>query len=221
MKPMKPQALLLLILLGTVASAQPAQDRAVTQKPQPICNRVPRVGEDTWRSFFMFSASGHDYTIRADGRGESIFGKVRAHNFTLKADQGHLEQVYYCELENDLVLLYEVSDQANGWGYVVRLSQTTFKPKWLAGISALNLGPALVDGEYLYLTASSLIAKLDLQSGAYVWQQPELQVKYPSSFQSFGLPWIKGDHVFFRENVTPYKTIEVDSLSGKIMNTPQ
>lgn len=218
---MKPLVLLLLIVLGSGASAQQAQERSGPATKPRVCSKVPRVGEDKWRSFFMFSASGHDYTFRADGLGESSFGKVRPHNFRLKADQGHLEQVYFCELENDLLLLYELSDELNGWGYVLRLNQTTFKPKWITPISGFNLGPALLDGDSLYLTAVSLIAKLDLRSGAYVWQQTDLHAKYPPSFQTFGAPLIKGDHVIFKEDLAPFKSLEVDRLTGKIINFPQ
>ena len=216
MKSMKPFVPMLLILLASVAAAQEPTDQSAAE--QMLFSKVSRVGEDKLRSFFMFSVSGREYTIRADGRAESASGKARQHNFNLKTDRGHVEQVYFFEHESDLLLLYELSDGLNGWGYAVRLSQTTYKPKWVMPISAFNLGTALVEGDYLYLTAASLVAKADLRSGSYVWRQENLHQKYPPSFQTFQAPWIKGDHVFFKEDLSPFKSIEVDKLTGKITN---
>jgi len=215
---MKPLVPMLLILLASPALAQEPTNRSPAETETALFSKVPRVGDDKLRSFFMFSASGHEYTIRADGRAESASGKTRQHNFNLKTDQGHVEQVYFFEHETDLLLLYELSDELNGWGYVLRFNQTTFKPKWLMPISGFNLGTALVEGDYLYLTAMSLVAKVDLRSGSYVWRQENLHQKYSPSFQAFQAPWIKGDHVFFKEDVAPFKSIEVDKLTGKIIN---
>jgi len=215
---MKPLVPLLLMLLTSVAAAQEPSTRPAAETETTLFSKVPRVGEDKLRSFFMFSVSGHDYTIRADGRAESASGKTRSHNFNLKTDKGHVEQVYFFEHESDLLLLYELSDELNGWGYVVRLNQATFKPKWLIPISGFNLGTALVEGDYLYLTAAGLVAKVDLRSGSYVWRQENLRQKYSPSFEVFQAPWIKGDHVFFKEDLAPFKSIEVDKLTGKIIN---
>lgn len=217
---MKPGVLLLLTLLVTVTGAQEPVKQSAPEPEQRVFNKVERVG-DGFRTFFMFSASSHEYTIRADGLAESRLGRARQQNFNLKTDRGHIEQVYFDEQGSDLLLLYEVSDKLNGWGYIGRLNQTTFKFKWLTPISGFNLGPALIEGDDLYLTAVSRVAKLDLRSGAYAWQLEDLQQKYASSFQAFQAPWIKGDHVFFKEELAPFKTIEVDKLSGKIITILQ
>jgi len=213
---MKPVVLLLITLLVTATWAQePAKQSAAESEPK-VFNKVERVG-DGFRTFFMFSAGEREYTIRADGLSEGRLGKSRQQNFKLKTDRGHIDQVYFYEQGSDLLLLYEVSDTLNGWGYIVRLNQTTFKLKWLTPISGFNLGPALVDGDDVYLTAVSRVAKMDVRSGTYAWQQ-DLHQKYASSFEAFQAPWIKGDHVFFKDEFAPFKTIEVDKTSGKIIN---
>jgi hypothetical protein len=210
-------SLLTLALALSVWAQEPANQSDAGTEPT-IFTKAQRIGEDKWRSFFVFSLAGHEYTIRRDGHSEISTGKARPQNFDLKANRGHIEQLYFIEHEGDLVLLYELSDDQNGWGYITRLNQSTRKFKWVAGISGSNLGPALVETNYVYLTGGSLIAKLDLQSGAYVWKQEGLREKYSSSFQVFQAPWIKGDHVFFREDLEPFKTMEVDKLSGKIID---
>ena len=165
---MKPIVLLLLTLLASGAWAQDPANRSTPETGPGTFSKVERVGEDTLRSFFMFSVSGHDYTIRADGRGERSFEKARSRNFNLKVDQRHIEQVYFLEHDGDLLLIYQLSDEQNVRGYVVRLNQTTLKPVWLRPVSGLNLETALVEAGYLNLRAANVVVKVDLRSGAVV-----------------------------------------------------
>jgi hypothetical protein len=209
---------LLTALVASVASAQAPANQSGPEMEQGVFSEATRAGTDKWRSFFMFSASGRNYTIRSDGLGEWAPGKLRPRNFKLRLDyNGHIERVYYSEHEGDLLLIYEASNGLNGWGYVARLNQNTLKLKWLAPVNGFNIGPSLVEANYVYLTAASMIAKLDLRSGAYVWEQGGLHEKYAPSFQVFRPPWIKGDCVFFKDGESA-KTIEVDKLTGKILN---
>ena len=80
---MKPILLLLLTLPASLAWA-PAVAKPAPQAEQRVFSKVERVGEDNLRSFFMFSVNGHDYTIRADGRGERSFENARSRTFTLR-----------------------------------------------------------------------------------------------------------------------------------------
>jgi hypothetical protein len=180
-------------------------------------NRVERVGDDRFRSFFMFSAGGYNYVIRSDGFVEIGSAQAPRRLFKLTINpKGYLEQIYYLEYQGDMLLIYEASDRAYGWGYVVRLNQKTQKVRWIAPISGYDLGPGLVEGNSLYLTAADLIAKLDLVSGTFAWQHLDLTKKYSSSFAAFDLPWTEGERVFFKEQSA--KTLEVDKTTGKILN---
>ena len=105
---MKPVVPLLLTLLIAVGSAQEPANQATLESKPKVFSIVDRVGEDSLRSFFMFSVGGHDYTIRADGRGERSFENARSRNFTLKVDQSHIEQVSFLEDDGDLLLIYQL-----------------------------------------------------------------------------------------------------------------
>lgn len=213
-----PISMLLTILVASGAAAQERANQARPEIGQTVCSKAERVGDDKWRSFFMFSVSGHDYTIRGDGLAESAEGKSRPHNFRLRLEyKGHIEHVCFLDYEGDLLLIYEASDELNGWGYVTRLDQKAVKTKWVTPVNGFNVGPVLVEANYAYLTAASLIAKLDLQSGAYVWQLEDLEKKYLAPFEAFRPPWISGDRVFFKEDTEPANTIEVDKMTGKIL----
>ena len=109
-------------------------------------------------------------------------------------------------------------DARSGWGYVVRMDQKKLKPKWIKPVSAFNFGPALVEAEYCYLTAANLLIKIDLRSGAFVWQQEEFEKQYAISSAGFRLPSLSDDRVFFQEDAESGKTLEVDKATGKILS---
>lgn len=162
------KALLLILILMLVIGVAAAQNAAVrSQEPQAF-SKVTRVGDDSLRSFFMFTVSGHDYTIRADGFGERSFEKARARNFNLKVDQRRIQQVYFLEHDSDLLLIYQLSDEHLVRGYVVRLDQTTLKPLWQTAVSDLELDSAFAQGDYLKLKAPNAVVKMDLKSGTLV-----------------------------------------------------
>ena len=207
---------------GHGVQAQATEPDALKQK---AFTSVEVQGIDKWRSFFTFSTNGYGYIIRADGQGQSSAkfgttpGSDRPRNFQLTMGQkGHLERFYFVEYEEDVLLMYEVSDSRSDWAYVVRLDQKKLKPKWIKGVSGLNIGPALVEAEYGYLTAANLLIKIDLRSGAFVWQQQEFEKQYALSSAGFRLPSISNERVFFQEESDSGKTLEVDKTTGKILS---
>ena len=205
------------VLLALTASAQEPASRPQAETEQRVFEQVEHVGDGSLRSFFMFSAGGHNYTLRADGLGERPRVRARPLTFNLKVDRGHLARVYFHEYEGDLLLIYEVTDGRYAWGYAARLSQATARVKWLTGVSGFNFGPALVESNYAYLSAAGLLAKLDLGSGAYVWRQQLQPDKDSPPGQVFQAPRVEGVQVFFTEETAPHRTFVVDKLSGKIV----
>ena len=215
---MKVFTLVLLIALALVVSAQQPSDQSSAASEQKAFNKVEVMGEG-FRSFFMFSAEGFQYTIRADGFAESYSGQRRRSNFNLRVGRnGYLVRVCFTEYEGDLLLVYEASDKEYGWGYVERLDQKTLKPRWLKPVSGFNIGPGLVEANYAYLSAADLLAKIDLRSGDYVWQQQGFQKQYALSSEGFRLPSVNGERVIFQEDAEKGKTIEVDKTTGKILS---
>ena len=203
--------------MAFAVSAQQPVDQSSAAFEQKAFNNVEITGEG-FRSFFVFSAEGFHYIIRADGHAESDSGKPRPRNFDLRVGRnGHVVRVYFTEYEGDLLLIYEASDKQYGWGYVERLDQKTLKPRWLKPVNGFNIGPGLVEANYAYLSAVDLLAKIDLRSGDYVWQQQAFQEQYVLSSKGFRLPSVKGERVFFQEDATNGKTIEVDKTTGKIL----
>jgi hypothetical protein len=211
--------ILLFVLCQTTSAQQPAEQ--VDSSQQKSFTQVDRTGDDAWRSFFMFVASGHDYTIRGDGFGQSTPGRARPTSFHLTLGrQGRLERLYFLEHESDLILVYEATDQKYGWGYVERFDPGTMKRKWIAPVSAFNIGPGVVEGNYVYLAAANMVAKMDLATGKFVWQHDEFQTQYSLMVESFQTPTITANRVAFYENGHRGRTIEIEKTTGKILSLP-
>ena len=206
----------LVLILTSLASAQEPPQLSPQQK---AFTSVDRTGEDKWRSFFMFSAAGHDFTIRGDGFGQSTPGRARPTSFRLTIGRdGQLERVYFLEYDSDLFLIYEASDQKYGWGYIERFDPRTMKRKWITPVGAFNIGPGLVEGDSLYLAAANLVARIDVATGKYIWQHDEIQKQYELLVESFQLPTVSADKVLFYENGHRARTVEIEKISGRILH---
>jgi len=209
---------LLLIFLTLVTLAQtPSQSGA-----QRVFAQVERIGEANARSFFVFTVGGRQYTVRHDGRGEitgPIFNKLR--NFFLKLDgAARVDKLYSAETGNDLLLEYEVTNGKSGWGYIARFDPSAPTFRWFAPIVSMNIGPGLIEGDYVYVTGQDFLGKLDLQTGKYVWQQTDLGKDYGPVFAQFALPEINGATIVFPEAGARARTLEVDKATGRILKGP-
>jgi hypothetical protein len=180
--------------------------------------RVERIGEANARSFFVFSTSAGDITIRQDGHAEVNTPGVKRRNFDLKLGMtGRLERVYFVEHGGDLILVYEVTDTRSGWGYLVRMDQKTMKQRWLAPLKSYNIGPGLLEMETGYFSGANTLCKIDLATGAYLWELPDLDKQYSPGIEEFQEPLLKGDNVLFREHGSRERELSVEKLSGRII----
>jgi len=206
-----PLIALLSIGLTTEQSQQPQNGST-----QQVFMRAERRGPER-SSLFLVQVSAGSYTIRWDGFVEAP-GQYWHQHFQLPLGRsGRLERVYFLEHEGDLLLLYEVGNETSGWAYCERVNQKTMKTRWIAPLAGFNLGPALVEGNDAYLSAVNLLARLDLNSGKYVWQQTALEKDHPPAFEQFGLPSLTGDVAIFNEDAERARVIEVDKATGKIL----
>lgn len=107
-----------------------------------------RIGEPNARSFFMFSTSAGNYTIRQDGMGEftSPTGLRRVFYMKLGA-KGRIERVYFLEHERDLFLLYEVHDATSEWAHLMRMEQQKRKPRWVTPLPGGDVEPPIIQGD--------------------------------------------------------------------------
>lgn len=208
--------LLTFLVLTFFVTSSVAQEASA--QPQAFV-KVERVGDPNRQSFFLFSTSIRNYTIRNDGFTESFSDTVQRRFFNLRMGQNSsVERVYFMEYEGDLVLLYEVGDKKYGWGYLARLDQPERRFRWVTPINGFNVGPAIVEAGSVYFSSANVIGKVDLRSGEYVWKQTEFEKKYQPAFFEFRLPFLAADRVMFEEALAEGRTIELDKNSGAIIN---
>jgi hypothetical protein len=168
---------------------------------------------------FSFSALGKDYSIAANGQVSTVTANAQKKNFKLDLDEGFIANLSFMEYEGNLLLLTELSDHDSGWGSIYSLGSKNSRLNWKAHIPGFNIGEALIEQKYAYITAFGFVAKIDLNNGRYIWQNKDLY-KRNESFNNFAQPQIKGQKVIFRGEsflAKVQKSIIVNKMSGKIL----
>lgn len=135
-----------LVVTGVLALAAPAQAQQAAEAPSPF-TEARRIGEPDALAFFLFSTSGGNYIVRHDGMAEVTLPTGMRKVFWVRVGaRGRIERLYFFEHHGDLVLLYE----AAGSGYVVRLNQTTRKPRSITTINGNFELPALKEAQLIF-----------------------------------------------------------------------
>jgi len=117
------------------------------------------VGEPNARTFFLFSTSVGNYTIRQDGMGEFTSPKGMRRVFNVRvAANSRLERVYFLEHEGDLFLLYEVRNQGF---YLARMEQTKRKLRWFTALGDIPDGDPNINGEVITIGKAVEVNKID------------------------------------------------------------
>jgi hypothetical protein len=239
-----PAALALLLTLAAGLNLQPA---AIVAAQQPTAREgatdaklvfrsaavTPEETPDGLPAAFDFSLSGYAYQVRSNGAGRRTKdGKTRLFNLRLEGGDA-IRHIYFAEYERNVLLVCEVSDGERGAGFVVRLEQPSMRARWRREVPGPNIGRPLLDKTSLYLTAARFVARLDPETGEYVWRhaglggraEPEATTEVKGSgdgaiFSAFAVPEVAGEEVLFRElpvyNRAP-KAIRVERRSGRIV----
>lgn len=155
---MKTGVLICLLLLVVTAVPAANEDGGFEQ-----ARCVPNCGQ---ASFFIFSTSFGRYTVRSDGFGElGANGKKRLFDLSPKIKLvGRLRHIYFREYQNDLLLLYMVSD---GRVYLARIMQESKKVRWLTPITE-DIGSCVVKGEEAHCGEGDNLTQIDLNAGSRV-----------------------------------------------------
>ena len=191
------------------------------QGQQPFSKAKALLADSYDPTQFEFSSANYNYTILRSGRGHrKRNGGARSFNLRIPRDEHLTRDVYYSEYEGDLLLIFELTDELYGYGFIARLDGQTLKVKWKRSIKGFNVGQGLMDGKYAYVTAIGFVGKVGLNSGRYVWHHQNLYQQESSAFNSFELPEVQGELVTFKEVPPHYRkkqgVVKVDRSTGKI-----
>ena len=169
---------------------------------------------------YSFSIGGDQFTVRGYGEVTKSSPGSPDRTFKLSMDkESGIEHLYYLEDGDSLFFIYEMSDGESGWGNAAGFDRATLRPLWRVHIPGFNVGDALVEANFVYLTAIGFVAKLNLRTGKYAWKHEGLYERN-GAFNDFDLPRLEGDKVLFRGagyyGKEP-RTIIVHKRSGKIL----
>jgi len=171
-------------------------------------------------SNFEFSLFGYDYLISSNGQGRRSGGRSTPYEFNLRfVEDNELFRFYFAPYQNDILLILDMQTGHGSLGSIVRLNGKTLKSKWHRSIAG-NIGEGLIEGDSVYLTGFSSIAKCKLKTGQYVWQHSDLYNEKDGSFNSFKLPKIEGGTVIFEEYSVikkPVSSVVVNKITGQII----
>jgi hypothetical protein len=176
---------------------------------------------DKWN----FSINKDEYEISKNGKGKRTSEEHIVTRFPLRLEKNeYLERVvYFAEYKNDLLLLCESGEGDYGAGFITRLDGKTLKPKWQGHIPAFSVARGIIEGRSAYLAALGFIAKIDLETGKYLWKHENFYRKYKESgaFNVFEVPVIERNRIVFKENQDEYgrppNTIKLNKNNGKII----
>ncbi|HEX6044295.1 MAG TPA: hypothetical protein VFZ22_07385 [Pyrinomonadaceae bacterium] len=141
-----------------------------------------RVGQTTWRRFFVFSTATSKYVIRHDGMGEVDGNGDVGRFFHLKLGMnGRVERVYFREYQGDMLIMYEVSDGRSAIAFVTRLNPQTRKQRWVTPININGFGACVVEGDAVSCGESDHSTKIDLKTGAVIKKTSSAPAREQSS----------------------------------------
>jgi len=151
---------------------------------------------DTEPDTFSLLVPGEQYVIAPSGTAYRRAKPDTPQRFVLPVDTAlFIERLAFTRIEGDPVFVIQETDNESAAGFVVRLDSASLMRRWMAGIPGFNIGFALREGRYLYVTCIGFIGKLDLSTGKYVWRHDDLYAT--EKFNNFDRPRIRGDTVEF------------------------
>ena len=127
--------------------------------------------------------------------------------------------MFYFSYNNDILLLYEITDGDSGWSKLTRFkySNNTLKNILDVKIGGFGLTGGLVEEHYIYLATLGTIGKFDLDTGNFAWKHNDIYTKYQIEIFS---EIIKNDkNIYFIEGGhNNRRKIEVNKNNGNIEN---
>jgi hypothetical protein len=176
---------------------------------------------DKWK----FSIGKNRYEINKNGKVKRISSRNVVTNFRFKLDKDETlaRVVYFLEYKNDLILISEVDIFDGRGSFVIRLDGKTLIPKWQRNIPAFNIAKGVMENNSVYLAAVGFAAKINLETGKYIWKHEDFYNKYKKTgaFNIFETPKIEGNIVTLTENRDNYKRppnkIKFNKNSGKVI----
>ena len=202
---LRPMVLHIVVCFSAGATAALAEERTATVID------AQESGESAGKTF-NFTLHQTTYSISVRGVGKR-FGPTGTQNmFSLEPGLDRLKLV---EFSGDPIFIYEVHDE-DGYGVVTRLASRSLTAKWRTTLPGFNVGAAIANGRWLYVTCIGFVGKLDQETGKYSWSRSDLYDR--GAFNSFdSLSFDRGKLICIG---SAGEHIILDAASGKTLSDP-
>jgi outer membrane protein assembly factor BamB len=204
--------IILILIITTLLSCKSStkkQENKVAQlqgiyATEVINNKKESIGlPDTLK----FVINGNDFIICPYG--QLYWGVSKSDSLKLNVDMG-ICKAFFISKDSLLYLFCEETNSDDGASEIFNINTNNKKLEWKASLSGFNLGKPVLKGDYAYLTAIGMVAKLDLKTGKYVYEYDNLYTNSESAFNSFDSVVFRGDQtIFISKN---YLTNKKDSV---------
>lgn len=113
------------------------------------------------------------------------------------SDNVYVAKAYFYTIENDLLLFCEMSDGDEGYCDLFRINLSNGLMKWNVYMDGFNLGQPVIRANSVYITAIGAVAKLDFETGKFMYEESNLYDSKTTSFNSFDKVLFKGNTTYF------------------------
>jgi outer membrane protein assembly factor BamB len=97
--------------------------------------------------------------------------KGELYDYNLYGD--YILKLFYCFYQDDLILIFNVSNGESGGGQIARIKGGNIKKIWHNdNLGHINKGVA--EDNNIYLAGNEFIAKINLDTGELIWKRREL-----------------------------------------------
>jgi len=176
--------------------------------------------------WFRFDIDGVSYKVLSRGQATRTRANGTSDSFRLPLEKDDtIEEVYFASVSGGVLIVYGFRcwDTDGAAGAATQLVEPYLSVKWAAEIPAFNVGPPLLAGTELYVTAIGFVGKLNIVDGRYLWRHDGLYRSQDNRYNSFDRPRIGADVVEFPESISlvtatrsPY-VLRVNRRTGKII----
>ncbi len=178
--------------------------------------------DDPTASRCTFRVGGSKFVVERSGEAHQIRRGGGGGIFDLPLAGGSLVRLFSAAYGGDVIIVFEATNNEGGWGGVARINQESATPKGALNLPGFNVSEGAIEGRFLYQAAHGFVAKVDLDSGQYMWSHSDLYDRERGSFNLFRRPEVGPLEVEFREQVLPYakdkvpRTVRVSKNDGQL-----
>jgi hypothetical protein len=153
----------------------------------------------TKSDYFLAKFTDCTYKVKANGLVTKYFSNTSdSIKFSLDLLKGSvIERAEFTHFGNFLIICYTETDGLDGDSYVAKFDLQSLNKIWVYGHLDVNLSRLIIRNNFIYITSSGNVAKLDLSNGSEAIRLRNLYDPGKHAFNKFDDIIFNGDTVIF------------------------